>query len=120
MQTNNPNKQTNKRTTTNKQQQINRQLPCQPHALREVLSFQQGDLEKFLTVVYKSIGGQTSVAEKLNTLCYFETLCQETQAANLLVNRFVWARYWRVVLFLILLGLFIHLFIHSFIGQSKI
>eukprot|EP00741_Cyanophora_paradoxa_P004814 tig00000829_g4671.t1 len=63
-----------------------RQLPLRPVSLQEMLSMSQQDLENFLTLLFKSIGGQTSVAEKLNTLAYLETLCEDTQAANMLVN----------------------------------
>lgn len=50
------------------------------------MEMSQHDLEKFLTLVYKAIGGQSSVAKKLPVLCYFETLCNDSTLANLLVN----------------------------------
>ena len=51
--------------------------------LEQLLPLPQKDLEAFLTSVYKSVGGQTSVAEKLNTLMYFETLCTDGRVSNL-------------------------------------
>ena len=54
--------------------------------LEQLLPLPQKDLEAFLTSVYKSVGGQTSVAEKLNTLMYFETLCTDGRVSNLVCN----------------------------------
>jgi serine/threonine-protein kinase ULK4 len=63
-------------------------LPFTPYTLDQVLKLSQSELEKFLTIVYKCIGGQTEVNAKVNTLCYFETLCTNTHSANMLINRY--------------------------------
>ena len=47
---------------------------------------QQPELEAFLTAIFKSVGGATAVTEKVNSLAYFETLCSDTAAANILIN----------------------------------
>eukprot|EP01047_Picozoa_sp_COSAG01_P111330 COSAG01_NODE_40117_length_467_cov_1.942935_1_plen_123_part_00 len=36
--------------------------------------------------IYRSVGGAFPVPQKLNTLAYFETLCVDTQMANILIN----------------------------------
>jgi len=61
-------------------------LPFEPHPLKKVLNMPQKELENFLTQIYKAIGGNGDTTMKLNCLCYFETLCSDTQASNLLVN----------------------------------
>eukprot|EP00899_Mesostigma_viride_P011673 jgi/Mesvir1/20506/Mv12390-RA.3 len=61
-------------------------LPFRPLSLEEMMSSEQADLEAFLTLVYKSVGGATPINEKVNTLAYFESLCKDTGAANLLIN----------------------------------
>ena len=37
--------------------------------------------------VYRAIGGHTKIIDKYNSLIYFQTLCCDTQAANLFINR---------------------------------
>ena len=61
-------------------------LPFEPHPLKKVLNMPQKELEGFLTQIYKALGGNGDNTMKLNCLCYFETLCTDTQSSNLLVN----------------------------------
>jgi serine/threonine-protein kinase ULK4 len=65
-----------------------RALPFAAHSLPEVLALTrtQKQLEAFLTEIYRSVGGAFPVPQKLNTLAYFETLCVDTQMANILIN----------------------------------
>ena len=63
-----------------------RLLPFPPKTLEEALSSSQGELEAFLTQVYRSVGGTTGANEKINTLMYFETLCCDTAMANVTIN----------------------------------
>ncbi|KAL9648682.1 hypothetical protein ABK040_016309 [Willaertia magna] len=61
-------------------------LPFEAHPLKKVLNMPQRELEQFLTQIYKVIGGNGDNTMKQNCLCYFETLCSDTQSANILVN----------------------------------
>ncbi|KAF0985137.1 hypothetical protein FDP41_000176 [Naegleria fowleri] len=61
-------------------------LPFEPHPLKKVLNMPQKDLENFLTQIYKALVANGDNTVKLNCLCYFETLCTDTQSSNLLVN----------------------------------
>eukprot|EP01062_Namystynia_karyoxenos_P002395 TRINITY_DN10851_c0_g1_i1.p1 TRINITY_DN10851_c0_g1~~TRINITY_DN10851_c0_g1_i1.p1 ORF type:complete len:1341 (+),score=523.18 TRINITY_DN10851_c0_g1_i1:181-4203(+) len=61
-------------------------LPFPAHTFEQVCGMQNAELEGFLTQIYKSIGGHTTIGEKYNNLCYFETLCTDTQTANLFIN----------------------------------
>ena len=61
-------------------------LPFKPCTLQALLAAPQAELEAFLTRVYKSVSGSSPISEKVNTLAYFESLCSDTQAANILVN----------------------------------
>ena len=61
-------------------------LPFPAVGLDQMLAMSQTELETLLTLVYRSIASQSPVADKLNVLLYFETLCDDTQAANILVN----------------------------------
>mmetsp|Transcript_5487 Transcript_5487/g.20548 ORF Transcript_5487/g.20548 Transcript_5487/m.20548 type:complete len:1380 (+) Transcript_5487:324-4463(+) len=61
-------------------------LSFTPLPLDQVLEMPQKQLENFLTVVYRSIGGKSTKSEKLNSLDYFEVLCKDTKSANLLIN----------------------------------
>eukprot|EP00898_Chlorokybus_atmophyticus_P000048 jgi/Chlat1/1043/Chrsp110S01535 len=63
-----------------------RALPFRAFAMQEMMSSSQPELESFLTLVYRSIGGPTPVTEKVNTLAYFESLCLDTSSANILIN----------------------------------
>lgn len=44
------------------------------------------DLEGFLTSVYKVLSSNADAADKLNALCYFETLCSDAAIANVVIN----------------------------------
>jgi serine/threonine-protein kinase ULK4 len=61
-------------------------LPFEALAIEGMLQLQQTELEKFLTDIYRSVGGHTSVGEKLNTLLYIETLCSDGRFCNLVCN----------------------------------
>ncbi|KAL0019961.1 hypothetical protein WJX79_009290 [Trebouxia sp. C0005] len=61
-------------------------LPFKPLALQDMLSASQQDLEAFLTQVYRAIAGAAPLKDKVNVLAYFETLCTDTGAANVLIN----------------------------------
>ena len=61
-------------------------LPFSAHTLAQMLALEQSELEAFLTAIFRSVGGPVPVAQKVNTLAYFETLCVETAAANILIN----------------------------------
>ena len=61
-------------------------LPFEALAISDVLAAPQPELEAFLTRVYRSVAHSSPVNEKVNTLAYFETLCCDTAAANVLIN----------------------------------
>ena len=61
-------------------------LPFEALAIERMLQLQQKELEKFLTDIYRSVGGHTSVGEKLNTLLYIESLCSDGRFCNLVCN----------------------------------
>ena len=64
-------------------------LAFEARTLQEMLSLAEHDtaeLEQFLTSIFRSVGGPVPVAKKVNTLAYFETLCVDTNAANILIN----------------------------------
>eukprot|EP01065_Artemidia_motanka_P001563 TRINITY_DN10716_c0_g2_i1.p1 TRINITY_DN10716_c0_g2~~TRINITY_DN10716_c0_g2_i1.p1 ORF type:complete len:1313 (+),score=400.41 TRINITY_DN10716_c0_g2_i1:120-4058(+) len=61
-------------------------LPFPTHSFEQVCSMKNAELEAFLTQIYKSIGGHTTIGDKYNSLCYFEILCTDTQTANLFIN----------------------------------
>ena len=63
-----------------------RLLPFRASALDEMLAMAQPELEDFLTQVYRSLSGSVPLQERLNSLCYFETLCSNQSAANVLIN----------------------------------
>lgn len=44
------------------------------------------DLEAFLTHIYRALAAATPLKDKVNVLTYFETLCVDTTAANVLIN----------------------------------
>mmetsp|Transcript_73167 Transcript_73167/g.128920 ORF Transcript_73167/g.128920 Transcript_73167/m.128920 type:complete len:1302 (-) Transcript_73167:67-3972(-) len=62
------------------------ELPFPAHPLTTINSLSQKELEGFLTQVYRAIGGHTKIIDKYNSLVYFQTLCTDTQAANLFIN----------------------------------
>ena len=61
-------------------------LPFEALTITEMLAADQGELEKFLTKVYRSVAHSSPINEKVNTLSYFETLCCDTASANVLIN----------------------------------
>jgi serine/threonine-protein kinase ULK4 len=61
-------------------------LPFPPLSLPGMLDCDQVELERFLTQVYRTIASSVAVKEKINMLAYFETLCSDTAAANVLIN----------------------------------
>ena len=61
-------------------------LPFEPLAISDMLAAPQQDLERFLTQIYRSVAHSSPINEKVNTLAYFETLCTDTAAANVLIN----------------------------------
>ncbi|GFR42705.1 hypothetical protein Agub_g3628 [Astrephomene gubernaculifera] len=61
-------------------------LPFKPWSLKEMLGADQPDLEVFLTHIYRAIGSAAPLKDKVNVLSYFETLCVDTNAANVLIN----------------------------------
>lgn len=63
-----------------------RTLPFDPIAVSDLIKFSSEELESFLNKILGSIGGSTSLGEKLNTLKYLETLCTNVEGANALIN----------------------------------
>eukprot|EP00743_Colponemidia_sp_Colp-15_P010085 GILK01011076.1.p1 GENE.GILK01011076.1~~GILK01011076.1.p1 ORF type:complete len:1302 (+),score=266.67 GILK01011076.1:471-3908(+) len=63
-----------------------RSLSFRPLTIAQLLELPQIELESFLTLVYKAIGGTHSIPDRLNSLAYFETLCMDAATANMLVN----------------------------------
>lgn len=61
-------------------------LPFKPWSLAEMLGASQTDLETFLTHIYRAIASAAPLKDKVNVLSYFETLCVDTNAANVLIN----------------------------------
>jgi len=61
-------------------------LPFAPLTLQHMLECDQVELERFLTQVYRTIASSAAVKQKVNLLAYFESLCSETAAANVLIN----------------------------------
>jgi serine/threonine-protein kinase ULK4 len=61
-------------------------LPFAPLTLQGMLDCDQGELERFLTQVYRTIASSAAVKQKVNLLAYFESLCSDTAAANVLIN----------------------------------
>ena len=61
-------------------------LPFPALTVAQMLSSSQTDLEAFLTHIYRSVAHSSPINEKVNTLSYFETLCVDTAAANVLIN----------------------------------
>ncbi|KAG2493011.1 hypothetical protein HYH03_008674 [Edaphochlamys debaryana] len=61
-------------------------LPFKPWTLAEMLGANQADLEAFLTHIYRAIASAAPLKDKVNVLSYFETLCVDTNAANVLIN----------------------------------
>eukprot|EP00964_Phaeocystis_antarctica_P019893 scaffold10971_cov74-Phaeocystis_antarctica.AAC.1 len=63
-----------------------RALPFKPHTAAELLALPPPQLEAFLGVLYKSVGGTTAAAEKCNTLLFIESLTPEPRLAATLLN----------------------------------
>ena len=63
-----------------------RALPFRPYTIGELLALDLPALEAFLATLYKSVGGQTTIAEKSNTLLYFEHLATNGRLATLIIN----------------------------------
>jgi len=61
-------------------------LPFKPVSLGEMLALDQDSLEEFLSVVYRSVASSPSVSERLNVLSYFESLCRDSNSANIMIN----------------------------------
>jgi serine/threonine-protein kinase ULK4 len=61
-------------------------LPFEPLTIADMLAAPQAELEGFLTQIYRSVAHSSPINEKVNTLAYFETLCCDTAAANVLIN----------------------------------
>jgi serine/threonine-protein kinase ULK4 len=61
-------------------------LPFAPLTLQGMLDCDQAELERFLTQVYRTIASSAAVKQKVNLLAYFESLCSDTAAANVLIN----------------------------------
>eukprot|EP01059_Diplonema_ambulator_P036517 TRINITY_DN9115_c0_g1_i3.p1 TRINITY_DN9115_c0_g1~~TRINITY_DN9115_c0_g1_i3.p1 ORF type:complete len:1157 (+),score=377.92 TRINITY_DN9115_c0_g1_i3:339-3809(+) len=73
------------------------ELPFPAHTLQEVCSMNNAALEAFLTSIYSAVGGHTTIAEKQNCLCYFETLCGATVTANLFINSLLMALFVKMI-----------------------
>ena len=61
-------------------------LPFEPLSLQEMLETDQKDLEAFLTHIYRAVASSIPLKDKVNVLAYFETLCMDTNASNVLIN----------------------------------
>ena len=61
-------------------------LPFPALDVKSVLSLSRLELEAFLTAVYRSVAESSPMRSKVNALAYFETLCSNAEAANVLVN----------------------------------
>jgi serine/threonine-protein kinase ULK4 len=61
-------------------------LPFEPLTLQEMLETDQKDLEAFLTHIYRAVASSIPLKDKVNVLAYFETLCMDTNASNVLIN----------------------------------
>ena len=61
-------------------------LPFAAMSLQDMLHAEQKDLENFLTHIYRAIASAAPLKDKVNVLSYFETLCVDTNAANVLIN----------------------------------
>mmetsp|Transcript_37117 Transcript_37117/g.82576 ORF Transcript_37117/g.82576 Transcript_37117/m.82576 type:complete len:1288 (+) Transcript_37117:271-4134(+) len=61
-------------------------LPFPAMSLQDMLQADQKELENFLTHIYRAIASAAPLKDKVNVLSYFETLCVDTNAANVLIN----------------------------------
>lgn len=61
-------------------------LPFNPLSLHDMLNSDQKDLETFLTHIYRAVASAAPLKDKVNVLTYFESLCMDTNAANVLIN----------------------------------
>ena len=63
-----------------------RSLKFRAHSLEELLTMDIPTLEAFLATLWRSVGGPNPVAEKENTLLYFEALATNGRLATVLIN----------------------------------
>jgi serine/threonine-protein kinase ULK4 len=61
-------------------------LPFEPLSLPALLATDQKELEAFLTHIYRAVASAAPLKDKINVLAYFESLCTDTNAANVLIN----------------------------------
>eukprot|EP00884_Botryococcus_braunii_P012000 jgi/Botrbrau1/20800/Bobra.0156s0029.1 len=59
---------------------------AQVHEMMAGPSSSQGSVEAFLTLVYRALGSPAPLKDKVNVLAYFESVCGDTAAANVVVN----------------------------------
>ena len=67
------------------------ELPFPAKTTTQLRAMDTKELEGFLHNVYHALSGAMSAADKLNTLCYFATLCTDTHMANVFINSSVGA-----------------------------
>jgi len=72
-------------------------LPFKPLSLHDLLMAPQATLESFLQQVYVALSSSSAVTDKINLLAYFETLCGDPGAANVLVNSTLMALFVRLL-----------------------
>lgn len=63
-----------------------KELGFRPWTLQDMASADTREIEAFLTVIYRAIASAAPLKDKVNVLSYFETLCTDTNTANLLIN----------------------------------
>ncbi|KOO29298.1 serine threonine-protein kinase ulk4-like protein [Chrysochromulina tobinii] len=63
-----------------------RSLKFRAYSLEELLTMDIPTLEAFLATLWRSVGGPNPVAEKENTLLYFEALATNGRLATVLIN----------------------------------
>ncbi len=56
------------------------------HTPQEMLNTDQRELEAFLTHIYRAVASAAPLKDKVNVLACFESLCVDTNAANVLIN----------------------------------
>lgn len=61
-------------------------LPFPALTLAQMLKSDNKELENFLTLIYQAAADSVPLKDKVNILSYFETLCADTAAANVLIN----------------------------------
>lgn len=63
-----------------------KRLPVDALSSQQMLSLPHSKLEEFMSAICHYVAGQSPPSDKLNLLAYFETLCCDQKAANLLIN----------------------------------